>query len=113
MSIFGNVKDRFLEQTALSFLNSQSLAPIGRATSLRIDTTAKSLGIELELKGEATPVSVEISGYEILTEGDRFFLIVQSVQTSREWLTTLAETRFCRRRIEIPEQAGRWLARML
>lgn len=113
MSIFANAKDRLVEQAALSYLNSQLLAPFGRATRLRIDSVAKSLAIELDLKGEAVPVNIEIQDYEISETQGRYFLLVRNARTSREWLTALAEKQFCGQRIEIPEQAGRWLTQML
>lgn len=113
MSFFANAKDRLIEQGALSYLNTQILAPFGRATSLRLDSNAKTLAIELELNGEVAPVKIQITDYELLQETNRFFLKIQHVQTSREWLTGLANARFCGQRFEIPEQAGRWLMRML
>ncbi|HEY9508449.1 MAG TPA: hypothetical protein VIV82_01180 [Verrucomicrobiae bacterium] len=113
MSFFANAKDRLIEQGALSYLNTQILAPFGRATSLRLDTSARTLSVELELNGEVTPVKIEITDYELVQEADRYFLKVRHVQTSREWLTGLANARFCGQRIQIPEQAGRWLMRML
>ncbi|MBC8094804.1 MAG: hypothetical protein H7Y43_03220 [Akkermansiaceae bacterium] len=113
MSIFASAKDRLMEQAALSFLNSQVLAPFGQATSLRMDSNAKTIRVELDLKGETAPVMIEITGYEVFNEGDRFFLSARSASTSREWLTALANAQLCGKRIEIPEQAGRWLTRML
>jgi hypothetical protein len=113
MSIFANAKDRLMEQGALSYLNAKVLGSFGRATGLRIDSNAKSINIELELKGEAVPVKIEIMDYEILNEAGHYFLLVRRVQTSREWLTVLANTRLCGRRFEVPDQAGPWLARML
>ncbi len=113
MSIFANAKDRVMEQAALAYLNSQILTPYGQAISLRIDSSAKTIRVDLNLKGEASPVMIEIAGYEIVNEDGRYFLIVQSARTSREWLTALASTRLCGQRIEIPESAGSWLTRML
>ena len=113
MSIFANAKDRLMEQAALSYLNSKILAPFGRATSLRIDSKAKTLNIELELKGESTPVNIELMDYEILNEAGSYAILVRQVRTSREWLTALATARFCDRKLPVPEQAGAWLARML
>ena len=113
MSFFANAKDRLIEQGALSYLNTQILAPFGRATSLRLDSTARTLSVELELNGETAPVKVEITDYELQQEADQYFLKIRDVQTSREWLTGLAKARVCGKRIPIPESVGRWLMRML
>lgn len=113
MSLFANAKDRLMEQAALSYLNSKIIAPFGRATSLRIDSKAKTLNLELELKGESSPVSIELMDYEILNEAGSYFIKVRQARTSREWLTALAEAQLCGRKLPVPEQAGTWLSRML
>jgi hypothetical protein len=113
MSIFANAKDRLMEQSALSYLNSRVLIPFGRATSLRIDSKAKSISIELELKGETVPVKIDINNYEIFNEGERYFILVRHASTSREWLSALAGAQVCGRRFELPAQAGSWLSRIL
>jgi hypothetical protein len=113
MGILSNAKDRLIEQVALSYLNGKLLAPYGRATSLRIDSTAKSLSVEAELNGEKSPIRIDVAEYEIGTEGDRYFVKVRGIKTSREWLTTLARNELSNIRFEVPEQLGRLLLRAL
>ena len=113
MGILSSAKDRVLEQMALAYLNGNLLAPYGRATSLRIDSTAKTICIEAELKGEVSPVKIEITDYEIKQEGDRYFAKVRGIRTSREWLTTLAMKHLRNVRFELPAHVGGLLARAL
>ncbi|MEY2465866.1 MAG: hypothetical protein QOD03_387 [Verrucomicrobiota bacterium] len=112
MGLFSSAKDRIVEQAALSYLNT-TIAPYGRATNLRIDSTARSIHLEVELKGETAPVRIEISDYEFLSEGERYFVTAKGIQTSREWLTILARDRLINQRFELPQQAGRMLMRAL
>jgi hypothetical protein len=109
MGVFSKTKDRLLEQAALPYLNTKLLAPYGRATSLRIDSSAKTIRIEVELKGETMPVEIDIVDYDITKEGDRYFATVKEVRTSREWLTALAKTQVRKSRFELPAKAGRLL----
>jgi hypothetical protein len=113
MGILSNAKDRLVEGAALSYLNGTLLAPYGRATDLRIDSAAKSLAIEVELKGEATPVQIEITDYELVKEEGRYFVTIKGARTSREWLTALAEDHLLNRRFEVPAQAGSMLMKAL
>ena len=113
MGILSTAKDRVLEQMALAYLNGNLLAPYGRATSLRIDSTAKTICIEAELKGESTPVRIKVTDYEIKQEGNRYVARVKSVSTSREWLTTLAMKHLRNVPFELPARVGGWLARAL
>ncbi len=113
MSVFSNAKDRLIEQVALSYLNGTLLAPYGRATRLRIDSAAKTIDLEVVLKGEAAPLQIEITDYEIRKRGDRYFATLKEVRTSREWLTTLARAQLNEKRFELPPQVGRLLMRAL
>jgi len=113
MGILSNAKDRLVEQMAMAYLNGSLLAPYGRATRLRIDSTAKKICIEAELKGESSPVRVEVTDYEIKQEGNRYFATVKGVGTSREWLTTLAMKHLRNVRFELPAQVGGLLAKAL
>lgn len=113
MGILSSAKDRLVERTALSYLNGTLLAPYGRATNLRIDSSAKTLSLEVELKGESEPLEIEITDYELTKEGDRYFAMVKGVRTSRAWLTALATDHFLNRRFEVPAQAGSMLTKVL
>ena len=113
MGILSTAKDRVLEQMALAYLNGNLLAPYGRATSLRIDSTAKTICMEAELKGETAPVKIEVTDYEIKQEGNRYVAKVKGIRTSREWLTTLAMKHLREVPFELPAQVGGLLARAL
>jgi hypothetical protein len=112
MSMFANAKDRMMEQGALAYINGQLLAPYGQATKLRLNSQEKTMAVELVLKGESSPLTLEIAGFDFSEEAGKYYIFVRDARTSREWLTALAATHFCGRKIEIPESAGRWLARM-
>ena len=109
MGVFSKAKDRVLEQMALSYLNSKWLEPYGQATSLRIDSAARAITVEVELKGETKPVRIEILDYDIRQEGDRYFAVVKEIRTSREWLTVLAREQLVKSQFELPAKVARLL----
>jgi len=113
MGILSNVKDRLLERAAVAYLNRTILAPYGRARTLEIDSTAKTIRIVADLHGETTPLEIEIARYKIVKEGNRYFAEVNEVRTSRAWLTTLAANQLRDRRFRLPAEVGRWMARLL
>jgi hypothetical protein len=113
MGILSNTKDRVVEQLALGYLNSTVLTPYGRATKMRIDSTAKTLSITAELKGEAVPLEIEITEYEISQEGEDCFAKIKAIHTSREWLTALAVNHLRNVPLKLPAQVGGLLARAL
>jgi len=113
MRILSDAKDRVLEQMALAYLNGKLLAPYGQATSLRIDSTAKTICIEAELKGESSSLKIEITDYEIKQEGRRYVARVKGIRASREWLTVLAMKHLRNVPFELPAHVGSLLVRAL
>jgi hypothetical protein len=113
MSLFSGVKDKVIEYAALSYLNSTLLEPYGRATTLQVNSAARTMKMSLELKGEPVPVELEVTEYEIALEEGRYFASVKAVRTSREWLTALARDQLCNRRFELGQKAGPLLMKVL
>jgi hypothetical protein len=113
MSFFSGVKDKMIEFAALSYLNSTLLEPYGRATSLQVNSQARTMKMSLELKGETVPVELELTGYEIAEEQGRYFALAKGVRTSREWLTALARDQLCNRRFELGPKVGPLLMKVL
>lgn len=102
-----------VETLALPMLNNVWLKPFGHATSLKLDTTNKSAEILLELKGEHTPLQIHVQDYEVLKEADGTFIVVQSVTTSREWMTAMAKEYVVGRKLAVPAEAAGMLSRFL
>ena len=113
MGFLSNAKDRMVETMALQYANASLLAPYGRATQLQLDSGAKNIRVELELKGEAAPIHIEIRDYQLTAEGGRYFASAREIVTSREWLTRLAADRFANQRIELPQNVGSLVSKYL
>ena len=113
MSLFSGVKDKVIETAALSYLNSTLLEPYGRATHFQLNSQVRTIKLILELKGEAVPVELELTEYEITQEDGRYFAVVKGVRTSREWLTAFARDQLCNRRFELGPKAGPLLMKVL
>ena len=102
-----------MEMAALPVLNSTVLEPYGRATTLRVDSSAKTIACDLELKGEKELVQVCITKYEIIEANDGVYLVLQEVETSRAWLTTLADRLLLNRRLRLSQRVAAVLSRIL
>ena len=102
-------KDWLIEKAGAALLNQAVLKPYGTLTTLKLDTTARWLEAELELKGETQPVKVRVQEYELREEGPRAFFVVKSIDTSREWLTTLARDFLVDKPFELPDSVKKFL----
>ncbi|HZQ45838.1 MAG TPA: hypothetical protein VFC07_02405 [Verrucomicrobiae bacterium] len=78
---------------------------LGTMTTLQIDSTNKRATLDLELKGETQPLRVNINRYELTSAGDKTFIEIKEVNTSREWINVLAGGFLKGRKFEVPEIA--------
>jgi len=86
-----NLLGRPLNYVARIYLNLK-LKPYGSMTKLEIDTTNKTVNIDLELKGETESIRVIVSNYKLVESGNCTFLEVGNITASREWMNmVLAE----------------------
>ena len=113
MGFLSASKDRLVETMAPGVLNSGLLAPYGRVTALKLDSDSGELDVTLELNGETEPVRVHIQQYELIEESGRMYLLIHRIFTSRPWLTALAENLAVGRKLELPSEVSKTLARFL
>ena len=78
---------------------------LGTMTNLQIDSTNKRATLDLELKGETQPLRVTINCYELTSVGDKSFIEIKELNTSREWINSLAGGFLKGRKFEVPEIA--------
>jgi hypothetical protein len=78
------------------------LAPYGDMLNFQIDPAAKSIALEILLKGESEPVRLTLSGYELRDDGGKTRLTFAGVTASREWIETLVREFVIGREIELP-----------
>src|SRR5687767_6203429 len=102
-------KDWLIEKTAVAMLNQSVIRPYGTLSRLKLDTAARSIEAELELRGETQRVQIQVNEYELLEENGSSFFVIKSIQTSREWLTTLARDFAVGRKFEVPESVRSFL----
>ena len=113
MGFFSDSKDRLVAGFALPMLNNGPLKPYGQATDLKLNSTNKTLEVTVALRGESTPIRVEVQDYELMDEGGKTFVVLKRVTTSREWMTELAQKFLAGKRLEVPAEVSSMLARCL
>lgn len=87
-SPFNFVKDYSIGAGLRLWFN-QTKKRYGTMTSIKIDSTAKTIHVELDLKGETSLVVVDVKNYALDSIGGETFIEVGDIETSREWLNAL------------------------
>ena len=106
-------KDWVVEKAAAAMLNQAVMKPYGTLTRLKLDTTARTIEAELELKGETQPVILQVQAFEIIEEGAEAYFLIKGMTTSREWLTALARDHVVDRKFKIPASVRAYLPMIL
>jgi hypothetical protein len=104
-AFFRRSKDATLGFTARVAVNSK-LKGIGEMTELSIDTKKRRVRVRLELVGEAEPIEVEITKYNLENKESGARLTIEEATASREWLNVALREFVVGRTIEIPAKAA-------
>src|SRR5437867_5404832 len=113
MGFFRRVKDGFIQRATPAVLNRTLLTDYGTITTVELDSAAKKLHLEALLRGETAPIRVEIASYEIERRDGEAFFTIKQIETSREWITTLARQQLIGRPIKLPKEFGGLMGRLL
>jgi len=112
MKFLDNIKNKFTSITAKFFLNSK-FERYGKMLNLNIDSTGKNIHLKLQLKGEDVPITIKIIGYNIVEEEDKVFIQIKRVESSKEWVSLIAEDLLIGKKIELPKQIRNTLKMLL
>jgi hypothetical protein len=102
-------KDWLVEKAGMALLNQAVLKPYGTLTQLKLDTTARTIQAELELKGETQSVHLHVREYELREQDGRVLVVLKDVHTSREWLTTLMVSFVVDKEFTLPDSVKKFL----
>jgi hypothetical protein len=84
---------------------NQTQKRYGIMTHIQIDSQAKRISIDLELKGESSPLHVEVNEYQVTSgSGGETFIELGEIETSREWINAVIADYFKpeQRRFKVP-----------
>ena len=97
-----SAKDKSLSKLLLSSAR-QFLREYGEVLDLLLDTSARTLAMEVLPVGERESIRVELSGYGLATDSNgRGWLTFERCTTSRQWLTLIAEKAMPEKRLRLP-----------
>ena len=74
-------------------------------TELSIDTKKRRVRVRLELVGEAEPIEVEITKYNLENKDSGARLTIEEATASREWLAVALREFVVGRTIDLPAKA--------
>lgn len=95
------LRDTAVEAGAAAWIN-QKIERFGALTDLRIHSEARSVFLQVQLRGESDPLTIRILGYRFQREGDKDFLVMIRAETSREWVTEVLAEFVLYKRFEVP-----------
>ena len=87
--MFKKIKDKGLSKAAQVAINNY-IKEFGEVVQLELDSQQKSMEMEIVLNGEVEPLKLKVGEYALIKEKDSYFLKVNKIQASREWINTLS-----------------------
>jgi len=97
------LKDKALAEGLIVAANNY-MEGWGRLLDLEFDSGRKRIAALLALERELEPLRVEVGSYRLVEEGERSYLELSDISTSREWINTIALRHLEGRRFVIPSR---------
>ena len=85
------------------------LCRYGDIKHLAVDSSNRSIEVEILLKGETGSIILKTARYEIISGEGRSLIVPQEVSASREWIDVLAKEHIENRPIPIPDSLAKVL----
>lgn len=79
----------FLLAGAVKLWFNQTHQRYGKMTHIRIDSQNHRIEVELDLRGESSPIQLALKSYELGSEAGETFITLGQIETSREWINQL------------------------
>ena len=89
---------------AIKKVVNMKIDKFGEVSKLEFNTDAKTIDIEVKLKGETETLKVFIDKYNIREEESKHYLVVNHIKSSKEWLTSVLEEYVNNEKFEVPSE---------
>ncbi len=98
----------------LYVINRNYFKPYGKMLSLKLDTKKQQISVTAHLKGETSPIQVNIDRYEISSkENDTATITVKEASSDREWVDAILKRVVTGKSIPLPEQYSKLIQELL
>ena len=102
-----------MEKTVAGILNQRFLKPYGKLTELKVNSTNKSLQLELELKDEPQKLRIYVRRYELIEQSGEMQFLIKEISISREWINALAQEFVLNKPYPVPPEMARLIPMIL
>jgi hypothetical protein len=101
---FTSLKEAAL-QAALKTLVNHEMKEFGVVRELAIDTGQKTIRVELDLRGEPSPILINVASYELSEKNGAICVAFQNVNAAREWITAVLKKYVVGKSFPLPDTA--------
>jgi hypothetical protein len=101
---FTSLKEAALEAAIKSLINHE-IEKFGVVTELAIDTNKKTMRAELDLRGEASRIWINVGSYELSEKNGEIHITFQNVTASREWIAAVLNQHVVSQTFQLPQAA--------
>jgi hypothetical protein len=85
---------------------SREMADYGELLDFKFSSRTRSAEMHVLLKGETSPLTVQVNDYEMIRQGDSDYVVVKSATASREWVNAVLRNFVIQKPHRIPARFG-------
>ncbi len=112
MGFLNSIKDKTVSFIAEKVLKSK-FERYGTMLDFKINSEEKNIYLKINLKGEAEPLEIRVKEYSLITEEDENYLLIGSLNISKEWIDLLADDFLKGQKFKLPKGVVSTLGKMV
>lgn len=101
----GAARDRATEAAAGAYIRGK-IQDFAELKALQVDSRQKRIVVEVDLKGEPSPVRIEVHAYEVAQRDGETYIRILKAAASREWLGIALNQYLVGQGIKVPAAVG-------
>jgi hypothetical protein len=93
---------RFTDSVSTKYFINKRIGEYGQVVELKIDSKNKSVYASVQLKGENSPIKLEVENYEITKSDLSTSVLIRDVSSDKPWLDAVVKNFLVGKPIDVP-----------
>ena len=97
------IKDTLVSTTIKTLINSK-YGEYAQMLNFNLDSENKTIDLNVILAGEDGPISINIGHYELTQDNGEYYLTIDTITASREWIEVFANNFVAGKMFKVPSK---------
>ncbi len=106
------IKDSVVSSAVKTWLNS-NYEEYAKMLNFNLDSDEKTIDMDILLRGEEEPIHINIGHYELTQDSGEYYISVDSITASREWIEVFANNLIAGKMFKVPSNYANMISMLI